>query len=188
MTTYRVNNLTTNSIEAFEHNPRAQHASIPTPFQLHVKLLRESDQRFTIICDRCGGDGTYRGFGAMRPCFTCEGLGYFEDCYTTDCQHYIQSSIITSRGAHAGKLKSRVPSYAPNGVDDITRQRHNRAYYVWRMARFHGGVDMSMPMTASMNSCYDPLIYELDAMADAVAQKAFGSNMRAAQRWSTSLL
>jgi hypothetical protein len=187
-TSYRINNLTANSIEVFEHDPRAQHASIPTPFQLHVKLLRELDQRFTIICNQCEGKGQYmymEGSPAARlsRCYICEGLGYFEDCYTTDCQHHIQSTIISSRGPHAGKLKSRVPSYAPKGVNDITKQRHNRAYYVWRMARFHGGADMTMPMTASMNCGHDPLIYELDAMADAVAQKAFGSNMRAVQRW-----
>jgi hypothetical protein len=191
-TSYRINNLTTSIIEVFEHDPRAQHASIPTPFQLHVKLLRELDQRFVIICPKCNGEGTYtygEGFSYARlsPCYVCKGLGYFEDCYTTDCQHYIRSTIISSRGPHAGKLKSRLPSYITKHVPDITRQRYNRAYYVWRMTRFHGGVDMTMPMMASVNCGHDPLIYELDAMADAIAQKAFGSNMRAAQRWTEVL-
>jgi hypothetical protein len=184
MTAYRVNNLTNSTSEAFEHNPRAQHASIPTPFQLHVKLLRESDQRFTIICPKCEGNRSCVGFGMhVVPCTACAGEGFFEDVYTTACQLYIHEAIISSRGVAAGKLKSRLSS----GTRDrhiMVRQRHNRAYYVWRMARFYGGVDMSMPMTASMNCHHDPLIYELDAMANALAQKAFGSNMHAAQRWT----
>jgi hypothetical protein len=58
-----------------------------------------------------------------------------------------------------------------------------RAYYVWRMARFHGGVDTTIPFTASVRTHADPWVAELDAMADKVAEDQFGSNLQAAARW-----
>jgi hypothetical protein len=58
-----------------------------------------------------------------------------------------------------------------------------RAYYVWRLAQFHGGVDMRMPMVAGMVVRGDPFLDDLDALADETAKKFLGSNMRAAARW-----
>lgn len=65
-----------------------------------------------------------------------------------------------------------------------------RAYYVWRMARFNGGIDMTMPMSADLVVRGDPFRAKLDALADAVAKRAFGLDMsaarKAAQTWRDS--
>ena len=58
-----------------------------------------------------------------------------------------------------------------------------RAYYVWRMARFHGGADVTIPMFAMSEISGDPFVAELDSFADLVAKAAFGTNLAAAHRW-----
>lgn len=68
-----------------------------------------------------------------------------------------------------------------------TRPKSTRAYYVWRMARFHGGADVTMPVCATMDIAGDPFTKELDILADAVARKVHGSDMRAALRWGRAL-
>ena len=45
-----------------------------------------------------------------------------------------------------------------------------------------------MPMTASLFSRGDPYRDNLEAIADAVAKRAFGSNMRGAGAWAGALL
>jgi len=73
--------------------------------------------------------------------------------------------------------------------DDGT-QAGNRAYYVWKMARFHGGADgpnLHGPMYASVTLGNDEHREWLDNLADAIAQQAYGSNMRAAQAWKDVL-
>ena len=58
------------------------------------------------------------------------------------------------------------------------------AYYVWRMARFHGGVDVTMPIMASLFAPKDKvLLATLDTLADVIAKESFGTNMAAARRW-----
>jgi hypothetical protein len=82
--------------------------------------------------------------------------------------------VDTIKGRAPGTLRSKAPT-------------ERRAYYVWRMARFHGGADMCMPMMAQIRCSGDPYLPELDSLADAVAKVAYGSNMRAAQRWAPLL-
>ena len=67
-------------------------------------------------------------------------------------------------------------------VDQLTALG-KRIYYVWRLARFHGGADVCLPMGATMDSHADPFIKELDTIADKVAKMVFGSDMAAAYRW-----
>jgi len=67
------------------------------------------------------------------------------------------------------------------------RPEGSRAYYVWRMARFHGGADVTMPVVASVLRGNDPFVKELDALAELVAKKVFGTDMAAALRWGSAL-
>lgn len=80
--------------------------------------------------------------------------------------------IITTR---QDKLKKSLNSFATSG----------RAYYIWRMARFHGGIDMRMPMSATWGISKESkeVKDQLDTFADEVAKKYLGSDMRAAMRW-----
>ncbi len=62
----------------------------------------------------------------------------------------------------------------------------HQAYYVWRLARFHGGADTTMPMLASlmMHGAAKEEMDSLDYLADKVAMEAFGTDMAAAHKWS----
>lgn len=99
------------------------------------------------------------------PCISCEGRG----AYAEPCEAAIEQAIKGRKGLRTARPKDR------------------RAYYVWRMARFHGGVDMTMPVMASVEIHGDPYRAELDALADAMARKYLGSDLRAARRWGQSL-
>lgn len=104
-------------------------------------------------CDSCTR-------GAV-PCRSCQGAGTYPE---PDIQA-IAAAIKGRKG-----LRSKRPD-AP------------RAYYVWRMARFHGGQDVTMPVCAMADVQDDPWTRELDAIADAVAQAVYGTDMAAAYRW-----
>jgi len=135
-------------------------------------------------CLRCKGEGTvfHAGFtyeGKVYPdenkvCPCCKGNKVF---WEPDYQA-IKKAIISSKGVSKGKLKS---SWA--GTKHYGDQGMARAYYVWRLARFHGGADPKMPMTADLVLRADPFKPELDRMADEVAKESFGTDMAAAFRW-----
>ncbi len=88
--------------------------------------------------------------------------------------------ILSTKGKNKNKLRSTRPADNHNIISD-------RAYYVWRMARFHGGADVTMPMSASLGVRGDPYRDILDKMADAVAKTSFGTNLAAAHRWGHAL-
>lgn len=126
-------------------------------------------------CERCKGAKEVEDFRrGMKECVACSGTGSFPEVDKLD----IMLRIIASKGKNKGKLKvSMTSAMHKDGVEA------NRAYYVWRLARFHGGVDMSQPIMADMGVWGDPYKPELDKIADEVAKKYFGSNMKAAIRW-----
>ena len=94
----------------------------------------------------------------------------------------IRGLIMANQGKNKGKIRASMVS--PLRKEGVVK---NRAYYVWRMARFHGGVDVTMPMAASFCVYGDPYVEELEAIADEVARENFGSNMEAAKRWGRAL-
>ena len=100
-----------------------------------------------------------------RRCSCCDGRGYFE---ALDVQ-----AIIAA-------IKGR------NGLRSA-RPKDDRAYYVWRNARFHGGVDVTLPMMAGIMVHGDPFVPELNALVDAVAKQVYGTDLAAAHRWGTAL-
>ena len=83
-------------------------------------------------------------------------------------------AIVAAIRGRGGGLRSKRP-------DDPV------CYYVWRMARFHGGADVTMPVSAVMEIAKHPWIRELDALADRVARRVYGTDLAAAHRWGRAL-
>lgn len=128
-------------------------------------------------CKRCGGDGQKQNIlGDMKACLACDGVGSFPEIDELD----IMKRLFVKRGDATVLRKSR-----PTGKRISVAER--RAYYVWRLAKFHGGKDITMPMTATLLCDGDPCIDKLDIMANRVAEQAFGSNMAGAYRWAGAL-
>lgn len=133
-------------------------------------------------CTRCKGSGeTFsKGFTALDgtvyadrtdKCSACKGEGNFPEVDESN----IRQAILATKGKNKGKIRASMTS---------TSDRDGaRAYYVWRLARFHGGKDMTMPMMADLFVRGDPLKAELDKLADAVAKEQFGTDLAAARRW-----
>jgi len=113
--------------------------------------------------------------GGMRRCTWCEGRGTFP---ALDVAATI-AAIMTTRGAK----RIRKSMVSPTARDPLAR----RAYYVWRLARFHGGADVTMPMMAMLLIEGDPTIAQLDVVADRVALAAFGTSRAAVSRWGRAL-
>jgi hypothetical protein len=142
-----------------------------------IKRLLATD---SIPCPKCNGTGKYlqKGFTALsgtvyqdteHTCYTCDGTGRFN---RPDLNAIL--AAITNTRTHGLRASK------PKGND-------RRAYYVWRLARFHGGADVRMPMCAVFDSGSDPYLPLLDALADIVARKAFGTDLAAAFRWGNAL-
>jgi hypothetical protein len=67
------------------------------------------------------------------------------------------------------------------------RPDDQRAYYVWRLARFHGGVDVTLPVMAEMDSSSDPYKELLDIWSRAIAQRVYGSGTAGTERWHQAI-
>jgi len=141
----------------------------------------ENDKR---ECKRCKGTTNIHspGFTSVEgkvypdtdtPCRYCQN-GY----YPPIDLNALVGIIMATKGKNKGKLRATMTSAL--GSYDIAA---SRAYYVWRLARFHGGKDMTMPVMADMGVRNDPFKKELDLLADAVAKATFGTDLAAALRW-----
>ena len=95
-------------------------------------------------------------------------------------------AVSTTRGAakDSRRFRKSPPELWKQGNQGIANRR---AYYVWRMARFHGGADVTMPMVADLFCGRDAYRPELDAYADALAKKVYGTNLAAVHRWYNAL-
>lgn len=121
-------------------------------------------------CKRCGGTGKVEDLLDKmnpRPCMCCGGLGVFD----APDENRIRLAITASSGKNKGKLRGSRPNEG------------GRAYYVWRMARFHGGVDVTMPFNASLEIRGDAFEKELGSLSERIAKESFGTDMAAAYRW-----
>lgn len=142
-----------------------------------------------IACLRCEGTKVivHKAFTSLDgkdypetryPCHCCNGRGVFPPID----KKAVLSLLIATKGKNKGRIRAAMTSpFSSEGVNA------SRAYYVWRIARFHGGKDMTMPMTADMIVRGDPFKKELDAMADQVAKAFFGTDMAAALRWGQAM-
>jgi len=156
----------------------AKPAPLPLPPGLadHVAPL--------LPCSACKGDGYifHCGFHVTESildgkpkdfpsrwsvCIRCNGLGWF---HAPDLKSLVQ--LINGRKPRT--LRSKRPDSA-------------RAYYLWRLARFHGGKDVCLPMGAEMEISGDPYRDTLDAAAKLVAAAYFGSGNVGAARWQQAM-
>jgi len=103
-----------------------------------------------------------------KPCYSCKGKGKFGP---PDVE-----AIVAAIKGRKGLRASR-----PD------RAHGPRAHFVWRLARFHGGADVTMPIGAETEISGDPWHKELDALPGLVAKRVFGSDMAAASRWGRLL-
>ena len=127
-------------------------------------------------CKRCNGKGSYDYFGEERTCSRCGGRGTFDEPdYAA-----IFKAVTTSRGAAKGRRRFRAGK--PPAADGDPR-----VYFVWRLARFHGGADVTMPVWAMTLNDGDPYEPELDAFASDLARRVFGTDLAAAYRWAGAL-
>lgn len=139
-------------------------------------------------CTKCDGKGeTYSNYahfnpqtkefrGGVKACHYCKGRGTFPELNI----EAIVGACFTTRGAKRFR-KSMTSPISRDSAETV------RVYYVWRMARFHGGADVTMPMTAMMLIEGDPLAKTLDQIADRVAVAAFGTSNAAAARWGRAM-
>ena len=129
-------------------------------------------------CIRCNGTG--RASWGKMDCHFCDGQKQFPPVNITA----IVSLIYNTGGRRAhGQFKVIFPA----ALRRLNKLLGNRAYYVWRMARFHGGVDVRMPITASLLCEGDPFVEELNGIADKVAKLEFGTDMGAVEAWRGKL-
>ena len=128
-------------------------------------------------------------------CKSCKGSGkHVSPAFTSVCGHAYPERISTCCACKGEGI------FLPVDADTILAQikgraglrtkrpESNRAYYVWRMARFHGGVDVTMPVVAMTVNDGDPFKPELDALSDVVAKTVYGTSMAAAYRWAPLLV
>lgn len=121
-------------------------------------------------CTKCKGTGKC-SYDDTRSCIWCDAKGSMEapDLFA------IVILIKGRKGLRANRPK--------DGRDRLSK----RAYYVWRLARFHGGADMRMPIMADLDIGGDPYKTELDQLSDLVAKWAYGTDLAAAHRWGRAL-
>jgi hypothetical protein len=69
------------------------------------------------------------------------------------------------------------------------RELGHQAYFVWRLARFHGGADVTLPMLAylMLHGGAKEELEELEALAGQVAKETFGTDIGAAMKWDRVL-
>lgn len=138
-------------------------------------------------CSRCKGEGNIHSAWAVehnhegpegKVCPFCKGKGTFEGLNV----EAIVNAIFTKRGKAFRFRKS-----FPSKLNHYGTVFGARAYYVWRLARFHGGADVTMPVVAMTLNEYDPFKVELDVLADYVSKKVFKTDMSGAFRWGAVL-
>lgn len=138
-------------------------------------------------CTRCKGAGKYvRSWDAegAEPhiCASCDGAATFEGL---DVVGLVELVMTGKKGSEKRSFRKAWPEKWNVWRNKDVKIR--RAYYIWRMARFNGGADVTMPMTAMDATTGDPFTKELDAISDLVAKKVFGTHMAAAYRWRNAL-
>jgi len=120
-------------------------------------------------CLKCNGTGNRSNWqGITIYCLYCNGRGHFE-------QLNVEEILLDIKGRSPGTLRSSKPTTGA------------RSYYVWRVARFHGGIDLTLPILAMIDIEGDPFKPDLDQLAEGVAKAVFGSDMEAAKRWGKAL-
>jgi len=125
-------------------------------------------------CKTCDGAGLRKSFDdSFKPCHSCHGEAKY---YAPDFENLIKF-IMGRKG-----LKSAAPTKWHFSFISSAR-----CYFLWRLARFHGGADCTMPCNASMAINGDPFAEELEKASELIAKRVFGTDMAAAYRWANAL-
>jgi len=138
-------------------------------------------------CTRCKGKGTlfHKGFTSLdgkvypdeeRKCVYCDGKGSFP---APDFADLVNRCFVGKPPRR--RFRKSAPKHYGAGLAG------HRAYYIWRLARFHGGADVCMPIVATTQVHGDPYVRELDLAVDKVAQAVYGTDKAAAYRWGSAL-
>jgi hypothetical protein len=133
-------------------------------------------------CTTCKGTGK-TSYDSTRVCYACGGVPEVHGFSASA----VLDMVLTGKPDSANrKFRSAWPSkWNPwRTKDPVVR----RAYYIWRVARFDGGADVCLPMTADDVTRGDPFKTELNLFAKVIAKKVFGSHMAGAYRWSGLLV
>jgi hypothetical protein len=113
------------------------------------------------------------------PCVWCKSRGTFP-ALDEPAMLAILDACTVSKGKTKGRIKASRPKHG------ITVEA-KRAYYVWRLARFHGGVDCTLPMMADLDVRGDGERPKLEALSRLLAAKAFGSADIGTDRWRQAI-
>ena len=120
----------------------------------------------TLNCTHCHGAGEtkhWRNDGTMRVCSCCDGRGTFE---SPDLKQLCEAI----KGRKPRTVRSRRPE-------------DPRAWFLWRMVRFHNGQDVTLPMTATMAVDGDPFKPTLEIAAQMIAKHFTGKTSIGSARW-----
>lgn len=132
-------------------------------------------------CQRCHGIGSlvHSAFGSYpakrAECPYCHGYGEYPDI---DIPRVLADITLPAKAGSKRPIRKSSPP------GDRRTVNGSRAYFVWRLARFHGGIDVTMPIMAEVAIEGDPYHKELDELAGRVAERVFGTQRAAAARWS----
>jgi hypothetical protein len=138
-------------------------------------------------CKKCKGTGTHdhHWHWNAETMTGHHGPGPCDECGATGKIAKPDFDAITK--GKKGETKRSFRNSKPKFVNEFRHLNEGRAYFVWRMIRFHGGADVTMPVSATSAVHYDPFYNELDAFAGKIAKAVFGTEMAAAYRWANAL-
>lgn len=132
-------------------------------------------------CTRCSGEGRINyGEHGTKDCTWCRRRGV-NGFYDRPDFKAVLTALVATKGKNKGTIRASAPEYKMANLQAC------RIYYVWRMFRFHAGLDVTMPMTAHFLIESDPWAKELDALASAAAQHVTGHASAGAVRWGRAL-
>lgn len=120
----------------------------------------------TLNCTNCHGAGEtehWRKDGTMRVCSCCDGRGTFE---SPDLKQLCEAI----RGRKPRTVRSKRPE-------------DPRAFFLWRMTRFHSGADVTLPVVATMDVDGDPFKPVLEIAAQMIAEHCTGKQSIGSARW-----
>jgi hypothetical protein len=156
-------------------------------FALDRKNRCEADATPFRACERCKGSG-FKSYGSLdipsHGCYACERAGMFA---RPDLQALIDALTVRRKGQTKGVWRKSRPKDRSRNADRAIAIQSRREYYVWRIARFHGGADVCLPMMAELDTAGDPYRPELEALACIMARHVFGSDRVGAHRWGRAL-
>lgn len=98
----------------------------------------------------------------------------------------IVRGCLASRGVKQGEWRKN--TWREYHIPDWhVRVTDKRIRYVWRLGRWHGGVDTSLPYLEMTILEGDPWLPELDAVAEIAAHAHLGTSLEGLRVWNEEL-